>query len=129
MSNILFSSTEHKNFYTEAMQKCKVSDCFHSSFMYLMGLTPETRKNITHLFDFKRDCIITEGLQEEWQTDSSEKVCRLAFNLWNGYTDKECPKNSTPANLFCCSYMPYFQEGMKLRYPEYVRVQTLGMSL
>ncbi len=128
MSNIVFSNTEHQIFYTENIKSCKINDCFHRAFLYIMGLAPETRKNIRRLFDFKNDCVIPKGLQEEWQTDSSEKICRLAFNLWNGYIDKECPKNSTPEKLFCCSYAPYFQEGIKLRYPEYMRTVTCSIS-
>ena len=26
----------------------------------------------------------------------------------------------TAANLFCCSYAPYFWEAIKIRYPDYV---------
>ena len=26
-----------------------------------------------------------------------------------------------PSNIFCCSYAPYFYEGIKLRFPEYTR--------
>ena len=56
-----------------------------------------------------------------WQTSGTVKVCHLAFNLWNGYTEKENGRYFTPDELFCCEYAPYFVEGIKVRYPEYCR--------
>lgn len=86
-----------------------------------MGIAGETRKNINQMFDFKTDCIIPEGMHGGWQTSGTVKVCHLAFNLWNGYTDKERSQDFTPEDLFCCEFAPYFMEGIKVRYPEYCR--------
>ena len=49
------------------------------------------------------------------------RVCRLAFNLWNGYTDPEHSNAYSPEDLFCCEFAPYFMEGVKIRYPKYCR--------
>ena len=49
------------------------------------------------------------------------RVCRLAFNLWNGYTEPEQSNAFSPEDLFCCEFAPYFMEGIKIRYPEYCR--------
>ena len=80
--------------------------------------------NIGKMFDFKRDCIIPEGMHGGWQTSGTVKVCHLAFNLWNGFTEEDRENLCTPEELFCCGYAPYFMEGIKLRYPEYCRDLT-----
>ena len=86
-----------------------------------MGIAGETRRNINSMFDFKTDCIKPEGMHAGWQTSGTVKVCHLAFNLWNGYAEEGREKYSTPEELFCCEFAPYFMEGIKVRYPEYCR--------
>ena len=73
------------------------------------------------MFDFKTDCIKPEGMHAGWQTSGTVKVCHLAFNLWNGYTEEGRERYFTPEELFCCEFAPYFMEGIKVRYPEYCR--------
>ena len=101
--NIRFASAEHRDFFLRMMSEARKNDCYHQSFFYVMGIAPETRANIRQMFDFKQDCIKPEGMHGGWQTSGTVRVCRLAFNLWNGYTE------------------PDFMEGMKIRYPEYCR--------
>ena len=36
-----------------------------------MGISEETRMNIGKMFDFKRDCIIPEGMHGGWQTSGT----------------------------------------------------------
>ena len=95
--------------------------CYHRAFFYVMGIAPETRSNIRQMFDFKQDCIEPDGMHGGWQTSGTVRVCRLAFNLWNGYTDPEHSNAYSPEDLFCCEFAPYFMEGVKIRYPEYCR--------
>lgn len=121
MSNIQFRSAEHRDFFLENMNKCRVNDSYHRAFFYVMGIASETRANINQMFDFKNDCIEPDGMHSGWQTSGTVKVCRLAFNLWNGYTDMNSPQSFTPEDLFCCEFAPYFMEGIKVRYPEYCR--------
>lgn len=67
------------------------------------------------------------SIHAAWQTGTSVKVTRMAFNLWNSCMydseeDVENDKKSSDYNvseLFCCSYAPYLYEGIKIRYPEY----------
>lgn len=117
MSNIQFRSAEHRDFFLENMNKCRVNDSYHRAFFYVMGIASETRANINQMFDFKNDCIEPDGMHGGWQTSGTVKVCRLAFNLWNGYTDMNSPQSFTPEDLFCCEFAPYFMEGIKVRYP------------
>ena len=121
MSKIQFRNAAHRDFVLENLDKCKVNDCYHRAFFYVMGISEETRMNIGKMFDFKRDCIIPEGMHGGWQTSGTVKVCHLAFNLWNGFTEEGRENLYTPEELFCCGYAPYFMEGIKLRYPEYCR--------
>ena len=55
MSNIRFRSVEHQDFFLENMMKCRVNDCYHRAFFYVMGIAGETRNNINQMFDFKND--------------------------------------------------------------------------
>lgn len=121
MSQIVFRSREHQDFFLKMMMKSKVNDCYHRAFFYVMGIADETRKNINAMFDFKNDWIVPEGMHGGWQTSGTVRVCHLAFNLWNGYAEEGRERYSTPEELFCCEFAPYFMEGIKVRYPEYCR--------
>lgn len=121
MSEVRFRNSAHRDFFLEMMGKSRVNDCYHRAFFYVMGIASETRANISQMFDFKTDCIVPEGMRGGWQTSGTVKVCNLAFNLWNGYTEKEHGQDYTPEDLFCCEFAPYFMEGIKVRYPEYCR--------
>ena len=122
VKNILFASKEHKAFYVQMLSKAKNDDSYHRAFFYTMGICKETRQNIDTLFNFKERCIEPEGLYAGWQTGTTYKLCRLAFNLWNGWTEKGNEQSSTPYELFDCEFSSYFFETIKLRYPEYCRV-------
>lgn len=87
--NIRFASEEHRDFFLSMMSKSRRNDSYHCSFFYVMGIAPETRANIQQMFNFKEDCIEPDGMHGGWQTSGTVRVCRLAFNLWNGYTEPE----------------------------------------
>ena len=110
----------------------KSRDVYHISVAYLLTLTEDTRKHIGECFDFADDSIKLDALNEPWQTSTSRKATRLAFNLWNdysysseSYTDKDGYEMPLPSvdysvsSIFCCSYAPYFWQAVKLRFPEY----------
>lgn len=76
----------------------------------------------------KKGEINIDSLQTAWQTSTSKKTTRLAFNLWNSsnnYDSEEdlenriVSKRYNVSEIFCCSYAPYFWEAIKIRYPEY----------
>lgn len=121
MSEIRFRNKEHRDFFLENMLRCKVNDCYHRAFFYVMGIADETRRNIGRMFDFENDRIVPSGMYGGWQTSGTVRSCYLAFNLWNGYTEEGQEKSSTPEELFCCEFAPYFIEGIRVRYPEYCR--------
>jgi len=121
---IKFKSSEHQDFYTEMVSKSRKDDCYHRAFFYVVGLTDDTRRHVDSLFDFVEDGIKPEGLQDGWQTGGSIRVCRMAFNLWNGYIDEGAEGATTPESLFACGFAPYFVEGLKLRFPESFREEN-----
>lgn len=129
MAEIRFASKEHREFYLAMLQKCGNSDSFHRAFFYCVGISDTTRKNVSRIFDFENDRMKTDGLHEGWQTGGTMRLTRLAFNLWNGYTEQGAERMSAPYEMFACDYAPYFLEAVKLRYPEYCREITAGKEM
>ena len=76
------------------------NDCYQRAFFYVMGIAPETRANIHQMFDFIHDWIEPEGMHGGWQTSGTVRICHLAFNLWNGYTEERHGRDFTPEELF-----------------------------
>lgn len=116
--NIPFESKEHQNFFYACLKNAKYPDEYHQALFYTMGISEVTRKTISQWFSFENDGIKPDCLDADWQTGSSRRLTRLAFNLWNGYSDDR----TNPYDMFDCSYGKYMLEGIKLRYPEYCRL-------
>lgn len=106
MADIRFSSKAHRDFFLEMVGKCKTNDSYHRAFFYVMGISAETRANINQMFDFKNDWIMPEGMHGGWQTSGTVRVCQLAFNLWNGYSDDRQGDEYTPMTCFAVSMRP-----------------------
>lgn len=118
---IKFASKEHKQFFIEMMKRCQNNDSYHQAFFYCIGISDTTRLNVNRMFSFREDCIKPEALHEGWQTGGTMRLTRLAFNLWNGYTEENRENMSTPYEMFDCGYASYFFDAIRLRYPEYCR--------
>lgn len=116
--NIPFESKEHQNFFYACLKKAKSLDEYHQALFYTMGISEVTRGTLSRWFDFDADKIKPTCLEADWQTGSSRRLTRLAFNLWNGYSDDR----TNPYDMFDCSCGKYMLEGIKLRYPEYCRL-------
>lgn len=134
ISNVQFFDIQHKEKFVEVINKMSCADCYHLAVAYLITLDIVCRQHINQLYDFEEQCIILESLQASWQTDTSKKTTRLAFNLWNGchsdgdtYTDKDGYTTPLPSRffsvdeIFSCSYALYYCESLKLRFPENFR--------
>ena len=85
---------------------------------------------VNKIYNFKTGCVKTECLQEGWQTSGSEKIVRIAFNLYTDgtpttdeYKDTEAQITETRlysiSDIFCTGYARYFWEAIKIRYPDY----------
>ncbi|OCZ54263.1 DUF6075 family protein [Dehalobacter sp. TeCB1] len=130
MENIRFAGKEHENFYYDMLAAAGNTDVYHRAFFYTMGISKETRNHIRYLFDFKENCIKPQNLSAAWQTGGTIRLCRLAFNLWNGWTEEGKERYSAPYELFDCRFAPYFFEAIRLRYPEYCRsLEHPGLQL
>ena len=121
---MIFIDDKHKEAFYRILDKMHLnySDPERIALAYLLSLNEDCRNHIKDLYDFEERVILPEGLNEEWQTHTSIKTTRLAFNLYNGYSydeQEEASKYYTPVHLFACSYAPYFWEAIKIRYPEY----------
>lgn len=126
-----FVEDKHKIFYEEKIsiyiQKWGHADSYVKSLFYLLGICQETRQHFSKLFDMKDSGIIVEELNAEWQTGTTQQVCRLAFDLWNGFCydidedtkEKKISREYSVSHIFCCGYAEYFFEAIRLRYPCY----------
>lgn len=132
MTDRTFADDKHWQCFTSIINQMQQSDVYHMAVAYLLALDTVTRQHVSDIFDFDEDCIKLDALQKPWQTGTSRKTTRLAFNLWNGYctdgqtyTDEEgytadLPSgNYSVADIFSCSYAPYYWEAIKIRFPEY----------
>lgn len=122
--NYQFKDTEHKAFFEEWVSKTNSSkDPYRKALFFTLGLTEETRRNITSLYNIEENCIEFDGLKKGWQTGTTIKVCRLAFNLYNGLhgeqEEEERAADYTPYWLFDCGLINYMLEAVKIRYQEY----------
>lgn len=119
-----FKDEDHKVFFEEQVTKTNSkNDPYRKALFYTLGLTEETRKNIGNLYNFKENCIEFDGLKKGWQTGTTIRICRLAFNLFNGlygqHDEVESAVDYTPYGLFDCGLMDYMLEAVKIRYEEY----------
>lgn len=112
----------HEDAYIKLIHHMDNYDVYHKALAYLITADTVCREHISRIYDFDEGCIIHECLSEDWQTSTSIKTCRLAFNLYNGglmWSPEEDRGLVTPAELFACSLAPYYWQAIKLRYPEY----------
>lgn len=130
-----FIDNEHKKFFLnkweEAKEKGK-ADVYYKSLIYTLSICETTREHFNEIFDLFNGEVNINSIQKGWQTSTSLKVTRMALNLWNhsivydSETDIENEQISSyyaPSEIFCCSYAPYFWEGIKIRYPEYTNYE------
>lgn len=96
-------------------------DPYRSAVAYLIALDCVLYEHMQDVFDFDEGVILPDCLHKGWQTGTSMKTTRLAFNLWNGYSYE--PKEETPSSyytpneIFCCGqYAPYYWQAIKLRF-------------
>lgn len=129
-NSIRFRSKAHEQFYVKYLLQCRYQDVYHRALVYCLGIDRDTRDHVEQIYDFKTGLVKTECLREGWQTSGSQKIVRMAFNLYcNGTPStyeyenmeeqlEECGRY-TVEDLFCCGYAPFFWQAVKIRYPEY----------
>lgn len=128
----MFESEEHYSFYIEKVEKLN-PDAYLKALIYAVGICPDTRRRWQSFYDEADRSIKPEVINEGWQTGTTYKITRLAYQLFTDGTPtavtydekdnqtedfKECSRYSV-SDIFCCEYAPFFVEAIKLRYPEY----------
>jgi hypothetical protein len=120
IGSVRFKSEAHRDFFIAMVNFLgSNSDVYHQALFYLLGLTDETRRHCGDIYDFDSNGIQLTGLYRGWQTGTTTRLTRLAFNLFNGWGEEGQEIQSSPYYLFDCSLAPYFAEAIKLRYPEF----------
>ncbi len=100
------------------LERVKRNDIYYRTFFYCMDVCETTQKHIDDLFDFNEGCIKPENLHKAYQTGTSYKVTRMAYNLWNDYIEEGYEASTTPSSLFACEYANEFHQALEIRYPE-----------
>ena len=131
---MIFKDNNHENAFYQILDKMQLThtDTERTALAYLLALNEDCRKHISDLYDCDERIILVEGLDKAWQTHTSLKTTRMAFNLYNGYCydnkiyigsdgyERDLPsEHYSPIHLFACNDAPYYWEAIKLRYPEY----------
>lgn len=125
--SIQFIDSAHKEFFLQKLSQAegerKRVDSYFKALIYLCGLTQETRSHFSSIFDWNDWTINFECLSAGWQTGGTARITRLAFNLWNGCGSDDpigtpISIEYLPDNIFCCNFMEYFFEAVRLRFSE-----------
>lgn len=127
---MIFYDIIHETAYNDICNRMKYVDCYHRSLAYLLALDIVLRKHIEAVYDFEEDIIKIDALSKGWQTGTSLKTTRLAFNLWNGccndgeeYIDNDGYKVPLPSSYYspeqifnCSDYAPYYWQAIQIRF-------------
>ncbi len=121
---IKFRDEAHKANYNFILDMMPCSDPERKALAYLFAVDTVCYEHIRELYDFERDCIKPDALDKDWQTGTSCKTTKLAFNLYNSFCsdsfENDLPSVSfTPAELFCSEYAGYYAEALRIRFAEY----------
>lgn len=130
-----FIDDEHKKFFLEKWEEAKEqgkTDVYYKLLIYTLSICETTREHFKEIFDLNNGEVNLNSIQKGWQTSTSLKVTRMALNLWNhsivydseaDIENEQISSYYAPSEIFCCSYAPYFWEGIKIRYPEYTNYE------
>lgn len=123
---MLYADSRHKTFF---LRHRAVAQGSHETeaLIYLLGICDTTRNHYSEIYDENTREIDIAQLQKGWQTGTTIKITRLAFNLFSGfiYEDSDdffknkISKYYSVDEIFSCGYGPYLYQAIKLRYPEY----------
>lgn len=128
MDAIKFANEDHQTRYEILLEAylgekgTRYRDPYREQLAYLIALDNDCYNHRKDLYDEEERCIIPEGTSKAWQTSTSLKVTRLAFNLYTSsllWCEEEERSYCTPDDLFSCCYAPYFVEALKIRHSNY----------
>ena len=121
--DIVFADEAHERFFREKVRELPNSrrDNEEIAMIYTLGICDKTRAAFSKIVDQKTLQVNPLVLFAGWQTSASEKVTRLAINLYTGFAQEVYyigVDSSVYAvgEIFDCPYAKYFLEAVKLRY-------------
>lgn len=118
INKIIFYDEMHKTRFITLAKKIENLDVYHKSLIYLIALNVDCYRNINDIYDIKNDVIKKTGLKKGWQTSTSIRATRLAFNLWNNTVEKTCAEKYSPCCIFCDPNAEYYMQAIRIRFPE-----------
>lgn len=134
---IAFKDVEHITFFVRNVGITgSERDTYRKAFFYTFGILQETRDHIYSFYDFEVNCPKVGGFAEAWQTKRTLRLCRLAFNLYNGFNHNgttwnnikpDTENNYTPYELFATPDAFFMLEAIKIRYPEYTKCDDVRL--
>lgn len=110
---MIFYSDKHQHEYQEHIRNVPtqyLKDGYTPTMLYLESLLKAIVPGAS-MFDLKSRRIRRDCLDEAWQTSGTLKLCRLAFNLWNGYREQ-----ATIYETFGTDLDRYLLQAISLRY-------------
>lgn len=113
---MIFESETHKYFYFNTMKQISSKDAYHKALIYLIGSTATTRAHFADIYNLLKDEIQLDCFHNEWQTSGTERICRLAFNLFNGTTNSTDYILFTPYYLFGYDLDDIFMQAIQIRF-------------
>lgn len=123
---IEFKNDNHYDRYCEVRELMGGSsrDPYRAAVAYLIALDPVVYAGRTDVFDFEDGSVKHDGINKAWQTSTSSRTTRLAFNLWNGWcydndddwTDNKPDMRYAVDNIFCGEYAEYYWQAIKIRF-------------
>lgn len=120
-----FYDDTHERLYATLCDKIGDKlDCYQRAVFYLFALDSVARQHINDLFDFDDNSIKLSALNKGWQTGTSKKTTRLAFNLWNNwYSDDVDSDDWQPSSTFtvssifeCAEYAEFYFIAIQIRF-------------
>ena len=119
---MIYYDDNHRQAFKTAVEKrgdYKPVDSYDVSLLYLLTATEPTRANLSRMYNFITGEIEPETINEGFQTGTSVRLSRLAFNLFNGYVEEAQSKMYSPYYLFDASIKEIMLQAIQLRYTPY----------
>ena len=115
---MIFRDEKHNDDYVNLIDMMKAeNDVERKALAYLITADTVCNRHIKRIYDFENRCIIPECLNEEWNTQTSLKTIKLAFNLFNGGTMwADDTESITPFNIFDSELLSYYIQALQIRF-------------
>lgn len=101
MKDLYFVTPEQEQFYRDHESTADARGDDSAALVYILGISETCRDHFRDIYDSADNSIKPEALRAPWQTGSSVKLTRLAFNLFTWQTAPgDDPDKYTPKALF-----------------------------